>query len=157
MVLLFYAFLNTVCTWMFFKYCSNKRLHVLEISTYWLFATMLIQNYSALNHINFKLFVIVDVFHLEMAHFLNRIVLEPLVVVWFLHQFVAMTSFLKKAGCLTVYMILLVVQERLQERLGVIQNNGWKIWWSFLVWLTILLLTIGFMKVFRSKLKKVDG
>ncbi len=153
MILLFYIILNFLSTFVFFAF-QKKHLHILEILTYWLFGSLLIQNYSAFNHINFKLFVISDVLSLELAHFLNRIVLEPLVIVWFLNYYAANTSFGKRALLIAAFVCILVGLEWFADWLGVFRHNGWKVWWSFTVWLTSILLSIGFMKVFRNKLIK---
>jgi hypothetical protein len=153
MILSVYVVLNLLCVFVFFK-VRNKRLHPLEIGTYWIFCTLLVQNYYAFNHINFKLIVIPDIIDMELAHLVNRTILEPLLFVWFLAYYAAYASSWKRALLAAAFLCLLVGQERFAVWLGVFRYNGWTIWGSFAVWLASILLSIAFMSIFRKKLVK---
>jgi hypothetical protein len=136
---------------LFFKY-GRQNLHTLEVFTYWLIGALLAQNYSAFTNLNFKLFEVPDILSLEMTHFLNRIVLVPVVFVWFLNSYVTGSSFIKKLVLVSSTVCVLVGLEWLEDGLGVLIHNNWRLWWSFAAWSTSTLLTIGFMKIFRKKL-----
>ncbi|MDF2963712.1 MAG: hypothetical protein K0S39_5447 [Paenibacillus sp.] len=153
MILSFYIYINLLASLIFFK-CLKKNLHALEILLYWLLSTLLIQNYSAFNYINFHQMIIPEILSLELTHFLNRTVLGPLIIVWFLNYYVIVTAWVKKVVLLVCFVFILLGLEFLEDRLGVCIYNGWKLWWSLAVWLLFILLSIGFMKLFRKKLTK---
>jgi hypothetical protein len=152
MILLSYIVLNLIVLFLFIK--KKKNLHILEILIYWMVASYLFQNLSALCYMNFKTLLIPDKLELELTHFLNRIVLFPVIMVTFLHYYLTFWSQLKKGILLLTFMFLLVGLEWLSDLSGVITHVDWKIWWSFSFWLTALLVLVSFMNFFRKILFK---
>jgi hypothetical protein len=148
-----YAFLNAATAFCCARY-RKPNLHALEVLTYYLLSTMLVQNYSALLFMNLKYAYIPSVLGLQLADLVNRTVFYPFLIVLFLNQSIAVTTASKKIGMIAGYTILLTGMEWLDDGLGVHKHTHWKLWWSLCVWLTILLLTSAFMKFFRSRLKK---
>jgi hypothetical protein len=153
MILLFYLMLNLIVLFLFIKK-KKKNLHILEILVYWMVASYLFQNFSALCYMNFKTLIIPNELSFEFAHFLNRIILFPMLMVTFLHYFLTLWSQLKKVLLLITFILLFVGLEWLSDFLGVIKHVHWQLWWSFSFWLTALLVLISFMKFFRKILYK---
>jgi hypothetical protein len=145
-----YLMLNGICLLSFFKY-SKKNLHVLEILTYWMVSSLLVQNYSALNSMNFKTFIIPDVITLEIAHFLNRTLLIPCMFLWFINSYIVITTFEKKLIFIIGFVFILVGMEWFQDWSGVFKHNHWRLWWSYTAWLISVLILIGFTKFFHRK------
>jgi hypothetical protein len=152
MILLSYFVLNLLVVLLFIK--IKKNLHILEILIYWMVASYLFQNLSALCYMNFKTLFIPEKLELELAHFLNRTILFPIVMVTFLHFYLTFWSRLKRGLLLLTFMFLLVGLEWLADLLGVITHVNWQIWWSFSFWMTTLLVLVSFMNFFRKILYK---
>lgn len=152
MILLFYIVLNVIVIVLFTK--KKKNLHSLEILVYWCVSTYLFQNFSAVCYMNFKTIYIPDKLTLELSHFVNRIILYPILMVTFLHYFLLLSSLLKKLLLIICSIFLLAGLEWFADYLGVVNHINWPIWWSFAYWLTSLLFLIGFMKLFRKILYK---
>ncbi|MDQ0198735.1 hypothetical protein J2S10_001893 [Neobacillus ginsengisoli] len=153
MVLFFYATLNIIALFLFIKY-KKRGFHILEIFVYWMVGSYLFQNFSAICYMNYKTLIIPDKFSIELAHFLNRIVLFPLLMVTFLHFFLIISTLSKKLLLIIGFILLLVGMEWLANLLGVLIHVHWVIWWSFAFWLVALLFLIVFMRFFRKFLFK---
>jgi hypothetical protein len=152
MILLSYFVLNLLVVLLFIK--KKKNLHILEILIYWMVASYLFQNLSALCYMNFKTLLIPEKLELELAHFLNRTILFPILMVTFLHYYLTFWSRLKRGLLLLTFMFLLVGLEWLADLLGVISHVNWRIWWSFSFWMTTLLVLVSFLNFFRKILYK---
>ncbi|MGG1677890.1 hypothetical protein ACIFOT_19310 [Neobacillus sp. NRS-1170] len=152
MTIIFYAVLNVLALYFFIK--KKKNLHILEILVYWMISSYLFQNFSALCYMNFKTIIIPDQLSYAFAHFINRIVLIPLLMVTFLHFFLTTSSNLKKLLLMIIFIILFSGLEWLADFLGVFKHVHWQLWWSFSFWFACLLVLIGFMKFFRKILFK---
>ena len=151
MVLTFYILLNIAVLLFFFRY-QKRNIHVLEVITYWLVATILFQNYTALFYMNFKYFLIPDILSLELANLMNRTILFPLLAILFLNRYIVLTTIKEKTLWLVCYTVILSSMEGLGDRLGILIHTHWKIGWSFSFWLFFLLALMGFMSYFRKKL-----
>lgn len=152
MILFYYILVNVIAIFLFIK--KKKQLHILEIIIYWMVGSYLFQNFSALCYMNFKTILIPDKLPLELTHFLNRIVLYPMIMVTFLHFFLILNTHFKKLLLILSFVLLLVGLEWLADFSGVLLHVHWRIWWSFSFWLMALLMLIGFMKFFRKILYK---
>lgn len=148
-----YVLLNVLTVLYFFKF-QKKRFHVLEIVTYWMTSIILVQNYSALLIMNFQFTEIPDIVSFELTDLMNRTILYPLLILMFLNRYIALTSPLKKIAFPLGYMWIVAGMEWLDDGLGIHRHKHWKFWWSLSVWLAILLISIGFMWIFRNILKK---
>ncbi|SFB02576.1 hypothetical protein SAMN04488577_3414 [Bacillus sp. cl95] len=132
----------------------KKRLHSLEIIVYWMISSYLFQNFSAICYMNFKVLTIPNNIQLELAHFVNRIILIPLLMVLFLHFFHCVKTSFRKMVVYLGFIFLLVGLEWLSDILGVLNHVNWKTWWSFIFWIVALGILICFKKFFRSLLFK---
>jgi hypothetical protein len=150
MILFFYLIVNLLAFFLFIK--MKKRLHILEIMVYWMFSSYLFQNYSALCFMNFKTILIPEKLPFEFAHFLNRNVLYPVLMVTFLHFF--KDKHCKKLPLLLGFILLLSGLEWVDDLLGVMNHAHWQIWWTFTFWLMALVILIVLMKIFRNILYK---
>jgi hypothetical protein len=152
MILLFYVLLNAVAVYLFLK--KKQKLHILETLVYWMVGSYLFQNFSALCYMNFKTLMIPDKLSYEYAHFLNRTVLFPLLMVTFLHFFLQLRTHMKKFLLIISFLFLFVGLEWLSDFSGVLIHVNWRMWWSYSYWLTVLLMLIAVMKLFRKILYK---
>ncbi|ANX12418.1 hypothetical protein ABE41_010390 [Fictibacillus arsenicus] len=152
MTLLFYIVLNIFFLVFFIK--KKKNLHILEILLYWLAASYFFQNYSALCYMNFKTLIIPDKLSYELSHFINRIILYPLLMVSFLHFHLNSSTKIKKILLLLSYILLLTGLEWLEDFFGVLNHVNWQIWWSFSFWVLSLCVLLGLKYAFRKVLYK---
>jgi hypothetical protein len=150
-MVLFLAILLNLLVVLFFLKFKKKNIHKLEIVTYWMVSSILFQNYSAFNYMNLKYFVIPNILSLEMAHVMNRLVLFPVLIVMFLNHYVVLSSFKSKFLLVISYIVILTGLEWLADWAGILNHINWKLWWSIVIWICILLISIGFMKFFRKK------
>jgi hypothetical protein len=152
MIFSFTILLNLIGVFLFIK--TKKNLHILEILVYWLVASYLFQNLSALCYMNFKTLIIPEKLSFELSHFLNRAVMYPILMVSFLHYLLLLKSITRKLILLMFYISVLVGMEYIEHFTGVLIHVHWKLWWSFAFWLAALLVLMGFMKFFRRILYK---
>lgn len=152
MIFFFYLLINLIAFFFFIK--MKKKLHILEILVYWMIGSYLFQNLSALCYMNFKTLYIPDHLSYELSHFINRILLFPLLMVTFLHYFLILNTYLKKFLLIVSFLFIFLGLEWLSDVLGVLIHINWRIWWSFSFWLVTMFILIGLMKVFRQILYK---
>lgn len=154
MVFFFYLLLNVITVLLFVKRKKKENLNILEVVVYWLVSTYFYQNFSAFCFMNIKKLIVPNELLMEYTHFLNRLVLFPLVMVFFIHFFVLSDGYLPKALWIFVYINILVGLEWMSDFLGVLKHHDFKIWWSYAFWFSSLILLIIFMKIFRKILYK---
>lgn len=151
LVFLFFLVLNAGIVMMFVT-TPRKELLPLEIFLYWCLSSILVQNYAALQTMNFKTSIIPDQLNLEFAHFLNRTVLYPVLSLLFLHTYKASKGVEAKLVCFLVFSLLMYVFEYLSGAFGVFVHVTWKEWWAVAFGFLHNLILIGVMEVFRKKL-----
>lgn len=153
MILFFYLLLNVLITLIFFKF-QKKNLFALEIFALWILTSIVFQNYSAFFMMNVKHFMIAATIFQELAHFLNRIVLIPVLTLLFFNHFIALKIFWRKLASSIMIILILAGIEWLAHFTGIFIHENWKIWWSLVFWIVYITITILFMKYFRKKLAK---
>lgn len=156
MIITFYIILNLVIILAFFL-IVKKHLKNLEILVHWFVGSILFQNFSAVNYMNYKKLIIPEDFSIELTHFFNRMILIPLLFVWFLNQYIALTSKVKKLTLSLFFLLIFLGIEWLAEELGVLEHKDWKIWWSVAFWTSAQIASVFFMKYFRKKLNEGVG
>ncbi|URT71377.1 hypothetical protein [Cytobacillus firmus] len=154
MIFLIYLVINVCVLFLFIK--LKKHLHILEVLVYWMVSSYLFQNFSALCYMNFKTLVIPEQLSYEFAHFLNRILLFPALMVLSLNYFLTLKTYKSRILLMTFFILILSGLEWLGHTTGVLIHVHWKIWWSFTFWLVSILALMGFMKFFRKILYRGD-
>ncbi len=149
MIFIFYLVVNAGLANVFFK-IRGKQLLPLEILFYWCISSILVQNYSALQIMNFKSSMIPDRLGPEFAHLLNRTVLYPVLALLFLHTYNASKGARTKLVCIVGFSMLMYGFEYLSNHLGVFVHITLKEWWSATFYLLHNLILIGIMSVFRK-------
>ncbi|WP_456273389.1 hypothetical protein [Bacillus sp. AK031] len=152
MVLFSYLILNILVIFLYSK--TKKNLHILEVIVYWLFSSYLFQNLSALCYMNLKTFLIPEKLGHELAHFVNRTVLYPALMVTFLHFFLPVRNLKKKLLIMGCFTGILCGMEWIEHLSGVVVHVDWQPWWSIAYWISALLLLVLAMRTFRKVLYK---
>ncbi|TYP73240.1 hypothetical protein [Paenibacillus methanolicus] len=152
MVFLLYLLINAGVVYGFFR-IRSKQLAPLEILFYWCIGSMLVQNYSALQTMNFKSAMVPDQLGPAFAHLLNRTVLYPVLTLLFLHTFKASKGAGTRLICLIGFSLLMYGFEYLSGALGVFVHLTLKEWWAMTYWLLHNLIMVGIMILFRNKLQ----
>lgn len=147
MVFLIYLFMNATVFIIFLK--KQKTLHILEIITYWMLASYIAQNFSALCYMNFKTLHIPEKLSYEFSHFMSRTVLYPMIHVIFLDYYLKTNTWVKKIILMLIFVTILTSIEWFNHFLGVLIHVNWQFWWSPAIWFAGMILLIGFMKIFR--------
>lgn len=153
MILFFYLLLNVLIALIFFKF-QKKNIFALEIFGLWIVTTIIYQNYSAFFIMNLKYFLIPDDFNIEMAHFINRCILIPIITITLLNRYIVLKTFWRKTTSILMMILILSAIEWLAHVTGILIHENWKIWWSLSFWILYIFITILFMKYFRKKLAK---
>jgi hypothetical protein len=156
MVFTIFLFMNLLMLIFFFKF-QKKHLHPLEVLVIWMVSSMLYQNYSALFFMNFKNFIIPNVFSLEITHLMNRTVLIPIITIIFLNRYIVIRSFYQRMIFTLFFILFLTGIEKSADFLGVLKHFHWKLWWSIGFWFIYTLLLILIMGIFRKILVKEVG
>ncbi|REE90646.1 hypothetical protein A8990_106151 [Paenibacillus taihuensis] len=154
MLLFLYILMNAAVLFVFMK--TRRTMHMLEIFVCWWMASYVYQNYSALCFMNFKTLIIPDMFTPKAAHFLNRIVLYPVLMVVFLQLLLRMSTFLRKFALYIGFILLLSALDGLDHVSGILIHADWRAWWTIALWVITLPFLIVCMKLFRIILFKGD-
>lgn len=152
LVFLFYLLINAGFGYGFFR-IRSKRLVPLEILFYWCISSMLVQNYSALQTMNFKSAMVPDQLSPEFAHLFNRTVLYPVLTLLYLHTYKASRGAGAKLVCIIGFSMLMYGFECLSGALGVFVHLALKEWWSAAYFLLHNLIMVGIMTLFRKRLQ----
>jgi hypothetical protein len=152
MVLLFFVLLNIIALVLFIR--LKKKLHILEIIIYWMMASYLFQNFSAICYMNFKTLIVPEELSYEMAHFFNRTMLYPIIMVTFLHYFLIVKNTSRRFFLIIGFSLILSGIEWLADTLGVVIHVKWQNWWSLSFWIAALIMLVGTMKFYRRILYK---
>lgn len=154
MTLIIFIILNVSLAGYFLFY-YQKNLAIFEIFGYWCFAIILFQNMSAILYLQFELITLSEIKSYNWADTLNRLILFPLLIVWFLNLYhTAKTT--NKVILLFIFLNILVGMEWLSDWVGLFKHNNWQLWWSYVLKLSIISLSIIFMSVFRRKFYRKD-
>jgi hypothetical protein len=135
----------------------KKSLHILEVFTYWCFSAILIQNYSAILYVNFQKIILSDVISYNWADIANRLILLPMLIIWFLNLCVKSSRITTKLILFFLFSFLLLGIEITSEWMGLITYQNWSIWWSYLLISCILIFSLFFSIWFRKFLYRKDG
>lgn len=151
MVFFLFLLVNAGVAFVFFSF-QKKRLSPVEILLYWCISSLLLQNYAAIQTMNLKSSFIPNELGLELAHFLNRTVLCPILSLIFVNLYCATRNASVKWICLAGYVALATGLEWLFGVMNVFVHVWWRMSWSALFWLAQSLLLIGITKLIRRKL-----
>jgi hypothetical protein len=150
-VLLGYIVLGAVLLYILFKY-QSKHLHVLEIFVVWCAGSLIIQNYFALQTMNFHSSRIPDIMSLELANLFHRTILYPVVILLFLNRYSAALSYGMKIWIALLDTAVFTGLEWLTGRLGVFIRVTWPLWGSAFFWLFLFGVAAGILRLMRMKL-----
>ncbi len=149
-----YAIVNLAALIVFFRFERNS-LHVLEILTYWLAATVLFQNYSAFFTMNINYMVVPERLSLELAHLLNRIVLYPVFALIYLNRYATAAGSSDRSLWTLGAILFFAGLEWLADWTGVLRHMPeWQLWWSFAWWCLFTLVLLAVYHAFRTQLTK---
>lgn len=152
MVLSFYAIVSLVVLMVFIV--VPKNLHLFEIIVYWCTFSFCRQILLSAISLNLHLFDITTNPSLYMALFFERVLLTPLILIWFLNQYVGARSSGQKVGWFVFFLLMISIVAHVQGRSGLIHVHYWPIWYSLVYWGSFLLFGIGMMNLFRKLLQK---
>ncbi|MBB6452362.1 putative membrane protein SirB2 [Salirhabdus euzebyi] len=155
MVLLLFVFINIVVAVYAIRY-KKTGLDPLEIFAYWCFTVILIQNNSALLHLNIEGIILSERESYNWADLLNRLIFLPIFFVWFINRYVRTANRKEKAILFFLSLNIVVGIEWFGDWVGLYEHKHWEIWWSYLSKGTMLLLALIFMKIFRHYYYKRD-
>jgi hypothetical protein len=127
----------------------KKNLHKLEIFAYWCSVSIIVQNISAILYLQLHKIIFSEMKSLNWADSLNRTVLFPLLVVWFLNMYAGTANIKIKLLLIFIFLNILCGVQLLSDWGGLFKHQDWKLWWSYAITLSLLLTMIGFMKLVR--------
>jgi hypothetical protein len=135
---------------------SKKNLHLFEIIFIWMVVIIIHHNFMTIFALNMGM---LD-FSKHPSHYwtlvLIRVVLIPLLIVWYLDRSLSGGRPYQKWAWLPVGISILAGIEYLAHALHVYTFHHWKLWWSFAEWFVIFLLVnypwIWFRKLLRKEM-----
>ncbi|MBL0387445.1 hypothetical protein JJB07_12355 [Tumebacillus sp. ITR2] len=136
---------------------SKKHLHLFEILVYFFTFSFLLQDFVAIIWVNLGLVEVTEKIDLYWGVVFNRMILFPILQVWFLNLYANAESWVRKLFLFVIYDAVLVVVIGLTARLGLIKLIHWNLGGAAIYWTVSLLLGIwmrkGFLKLLYAEVK----
>ncbi|MCD9024111.1 hypothetical protein [Cohnella silvisoli] len=117
-----------------------KKLHSLEILFVWMLFIFVQANYVFVVSLNLKRVEYSMQLEKFWSYIIGIFILNPLLIMGMLLMYVACRKWLTRACWIIIFAGLLTCLEYAEERFGVLTHNDWTIPWSYLIWLSMLLL-----------------
>jgi hypothetical protein len=148
-------FLSATLILLIFYAVAPKRLHLFEILFCWMVFLFLHGTVMAHAMLNYKTIQLNPNIYLVWTFFFNRFLLMPLLIVWLMDLYSSIRSFIIKSILTVVFISFLVGIEFSSDRLQIIRHvENWRVWWSIIIWVSLILSVYILMRWFRNILKK---
>jgi hypothetical protein len=134
----------------------KKRLHLFEIIFIWLIVWLVTHSVSTIITINLGYLKISEQPKHFWLHLYNRIILYPLIIVWFID---IQSRFKYKAKIIIIFsiIILLTLVEHISIWKGVLINKNWNVWYSLIEWIFTFVFVYLSWFWYRRTLWRKDG
>ncbi|KRF12251.1 hypothetical protein ASG93_15720 [Paenibacillus sp. Soil787] len=127
----------------------KKNMNLFEVLVYWFWVSLFGEDFSEIVVTNLKLIVPYRTYQIFWDTMFYYLLLFPMSMIWFLHFYLKMSRKRKRLILTIVYTLILASMPAIMELAGYVYIVHWKFWWSFVVWLTFIVSTVGLMYVLR--------
>ena len=127
----------------------NKNMNLFEILVYWFWVSLFGEDFSEIVVTNLKLIVPYRTYQIFWDTMFYYLLLFPMSMIWFLHFYLKMSRKWQCVILTIIYTLILASMHIIMELAGYVYIVQWKFWWSFVVWLTFIVSTVGLMYVLR--------
>lgn len=131
---------------------TKKNLHLFEVMFIWMIAIIIDHNFMTVVSVNLGMYEYADQPSRYWSLALVRIVLIPLLIVWYFDKTSSKTAF--KWIFLPIGIALLIGIEYLSEILNVFDHTHWKLWWSIIEWFAVFLIINYCSQWYRNVLRR---
>lgn len=142
---------------LFISLClTSRKMHLFEVIFLWLVIWLVIHNASSVILMNLELLTLSKELKYFWAHLIKRILLYPLIIIWFFEMTLRISHYFKKLFILLLCVCLLTFGDYLAFFIGVYHHKNWNIGYSLIQWGFIVSISYLFWKWYRKILYKEE-
>lgn len=127
----------------------KKNMNLFEVFVYWFWVSLFGEDFSEIVVRNLQLIVPYRTYQIFWDTMFYYLLLFPMSMIWFLHFYLKMSRKWQRVIFTIVYTLILASMHVIMELAGYVYIVHWKFWWSFVVWLTFIVSTVGLMYLLR--------
>lgn len=127
----------------------KKNMNLFEVFVYWFWVSLSGEDFSEIVVRNLQLIVPYRTYQIFWDTMFYYLLLFPMSMIWFLHFYLKMSRKRQRVIFTIVYTLILASMHVIMELAGYVYIVHWKFWWSFVVWLTFIVSTVGLMYLLR--------
>jgi hypothetical protein len=124
-------------------------MSLFEVLAYWFWVSLFGEDFSEIVVTNLQLIVPYRTYQIFWDTMFYYLLLFPMSMIWFLHFYLKMSRKRQRLILTIVYTLILASMHIIMKLAGYVYIVHWKFWWSFVVWLTFIVSTVGLMYVLR--------
>ncbi|MBN3546326.1 hypothetical protein [Fictibacillus barbaricus] len=133
----------------------KKYFHSTELLTFWLFISSMLFIFSNIIELNYKWIRLNNEITVFWILTIIRLIVIPCLCVWLLLIYSSKEINRSiKMICTGLWFVLLIGLQFLLKTLNLIQFKQWNFYFSFVEWLILWFLAVGYWSTFRVLLKK---
>ncbi|KRE32370.1 hypothetical protein ASG85_16945 [Paenibacillus sp. Soil724D2] len=127
----------------------KKNMNLFEVLVYWFWVSLFGEDFSEIVVTNLHLIVPYRTYQIFWDTMFYYLLLFPMSMIWFLHFYLKLHQKGLRTILTIIYTLILASMPIVMELAGYVYIVHWKFWWSFVVWLTFIVSTMGLMYVLR--------
>lgn len=127
----------------------KKNMNLFEVLVYWFWVSLFGEDFSEIVVRNLQLIVPYRTYQIFWDTMFYYLLLFPMSMIWFLHFYLKMSHKWQRVILTSVYTLILASMHIIMELAGYVYIVHWKFWWSFIIWLTFIVSTVGLMYLLR--------
>lgn len=133
---------------------KTKRLNILEIVTIWMLVCIITHTFNSLIVVNLQYLSTSQNLSLFWASVLKRMILCPLIIIWSFDLILMSISKLMIGIQLILTIFVLILNQYIFIWIGVLHNNHWNVFYSFIEWSFCTFIAYLFWIWYRKQLRK---
>lgn len=146
------AIILSVTLLLLISFCvTSRRIHLFEIFFLWLIITLLIQSLSWIILVNLEWITVSTKLGKYWSHFSNRLILCPLIIIYFFDFSVAIQKNVPRYSFLFLAVLILTLVDYGLMFLGILHNHDWKVGYSVVEWIFTIAISYFFWQWYRRK------
>lgn len=133
---------------------ARTTIHILEFFACWMWVSILGEDFNNMFITNLGLIKMRETLSGFWSNLVFFVLLTPLLSLWFMNFYVKIKTIGGRWILVGLTSLLLAGLEFMRSMFGDLFYIHWKIWWSLLHWLLVLILNILLMNYFRFLLRR---
>lgn len=154
MVILLSILFNLLILWVYYR--IPKKLHPIESACLFMIGFLYGHDWLIIATHNLNDWKITEKFSYDIALFLNRTFMYPLLLLVFMEKFYSVHRIVKRINIFVLWVSFMLLFEYFHDWIGFVQHKQWKFSWSIILWTILGLLLIGSRVILNHLLRKVN-